>query len=154
MGKLFINVLFKTYFVNRVTFPIAKNVQSIYYIYVQLDNEICNIESKSKMDKIKNHLLFSENPSVKVKLHKITNGNTTRYLSFETNIDEMDVCLNKFISEQLGINLSKVKDCKDSLIVHGCGMDMAFFILYQLYQKIGLSSFDASQKAEKYIFIE
>lgn len=94
-----------------------------------------------QVNNIERHLIDHANQEklIKVTLHKVANGKQTRYFDFTTIINGNEINLNRFISEKLGLNISKARGLQGTLIVNGCGMDMAFDTLYRLYSLLGFS---------------
>ncbi|MGN0414433.1 MAG: hypothetical protein ACI4FX_02950 [Agathobacter sp.] len=75
---------------------------------------------------------YGKNIQLEIGLDKIANrnhpdGNQSRY--FHVFVDGKDV--TKEIAEFAGLRMS----VSGSLIVHGCGMDMAFWLQHRVYQR-------------------
>lgn len=68
---------------------------------------------------------------LEIGLDKVSSDGTTRYFTTKINGDDV----TGMVAKALDNKISKAKDTPFKMIVHGCGMDMAFAIQYQLYRK-------------------
>lgn len=68
---------------------------------------------------------------LEIGLDKISNDWITRYFTIKINGNNV----TGMVANALNVRISKAKDTFCSMIVHGCGMDMAFAIQYQLYKE-------------------
>ena len=68
---------------------------------------------------------------LEIGLDKVSSDGTTRYFTTKINGDDV----TGMVAKALDNKISKAKDTPFKMIVHGCGMDTAFAIQYQLYRK-------------------
>lgn len=68
---------------------------------------------------------------LEIGLDKVSSDGMTRYFTTKINGDDV----TGMVAKALDNKISKAKDTPFKMIVHGCGMDMAFAIQYQLYRE-------------------
>lgn len=77
---------------------------------------------------------YSDPVKFDIGLDKLTHrndpdGNQRRY--FRVFLNGQDV--GHLVAQSCGLSLSMANDAYNCIIVHGCGMDMAFWGVYQIY---------------------
>lgn len=78
--------------------------------------------------------LISDNSKIYIICRKVAPSGMSRLLSFHVIKDNELYCINYPISKLLGYKFGKV----DGLKITGCGMDMGFFVVNQLANKLGI----------------
>ncbi len=111
------------------------------------------------IDWVKKNVGEDKETKLMLRLEKIVpdrfyNGNDARYFTvFIKDKNNETIEITQMVADTLALKVSKAKDAYGSLIVHGCGMDMGFYIQNEIFRVAFREGYKEMFSEDDYIYL-